>query len=361
MTNFSLPIQGHFFQGIFFRRSFRWIWLALFCLFLSTATGEAFARDIKDMTGRTVSVPEQPARIFSLSYPLTVLLYALAPDLLVASNFPIAEPAKPFLPQQVTALPAIGAMMGMGPGHTMNPEEIMALHPDLLLAWVDPMGDTEKVVHPVAGSGLPIVYVKLTNLGDYPSALRFLGRLLGRTKRAEALATYIEFAQIQVSAAVESVPYKERVKVFYAEGHDGLSTECDASFHAESINFAGGRNVRHCRQTTLMGMETVTLEQIIADQPEIIVAQDPGFAKTVASDPAWKQVKGSQHVLSVPHLPFNWLDRPPSFMRALAIRWLAANFYPDRFSFDLRAELKTFHSLFFGVSLSDKDVDTILH
>ncbi|WP_051955908.1 ABC transporter substrate-binding protein [Beijerinckia mobilis] len=343
-----------------FRRLFSSVLIAL-CLFIISLHGEGRAREIADMTGRSVEVPEHPQRLFSLSYPLTVLLYALAPDLLVAANFPIADAAKPYLPDVVTRLPAIGAMMGMGPHHGMNPEEIMAKHPDLLLAWVDPMGDTQKVVHPITGSDLPIVFVKLTNLADYPAALRFVGHLLGREARAEELATYIEKAQEKVAKVVASVPEGQRPRVYYAEGRDGLATDCAGSFHSESIDVAGGINVEHCPQTTLMGLERVTLEQIVADRPDILLVQDPDFAKRVAGDPAWAQVKGKNHVIVVPHLPYNWIDRPPSFMRALAIQWLANRFYPDKFPLDLRSELRTFHSLFFGVSLSDHDVNALLH
>jgi iron complex transport system substrate-binding protein len=317
------------------------------------------ARDITDMAGRHVKVPDKITKVFSASYPLMVLLYALAPDLLVASNFPIAEPAKPFVSPQIAALPAIGGTMGQG--RSMNPEEVIALHPDVILAWVDPMGETEHTIRQFSKTGLPIVFADLNKLKDYPAALRFLGALLGRETRTAELATYMESAQAHVEKAVSSVPSEKRIRIYYAESRDGLATECDNSFHIEPILIAGGENVHRCTQTNHMGMERITLEQIITDKPAVILAQERTFSQSVGTDPNWRNVEAVRdgHIVEVPRLPFNWLDRPPSFMRALGIQWLANRFYPDLFPLDLKAETKRFYRLFLGVQLTDQDVDHI--
>ncbi|ACB95695.1 ABC transporter substrate-binding protein [Beijerinckia indica] len=338
----------------------RWIVLA-FLLASLLLLSPAKARDIIDMKDRHVSMPETITKIYSASYPLTVLLYALAPDLLAATNFPIAEPAKPLLDPALLNLPVVGAMQGRG--RSLNPEEIMALHPDVILAWVDPTGETEHTIRQYGPTGLPILFIELNKLSDYPAALRFLGILLHREARAEKLAAYIEAAQTHVAKAVSSLPQEKRIRIYYAESPDGLATECDSSFHAEPIVIAGGLNVHHCAQTTHMGMERIALEQIIADRPELILAQDPGFARSIGADPSWRHIEAVQkdRVIAVPRLPFNWLDRPPSVMRALGIQWLAHVFYPDLLPFDTKTETRDFFKLFFGVEPSDEDIEHILH
>ncbi len=57
-----------------------------------------------------------------------------------------------------------------------------------------------------------------------------------------------------------SVPENKRLTVYYAEGGDGLSTECDDSFHSRLIPEAGGVNVRKCRSKVLVGMDKVSIE-----------------------------------------------------------------------------------------------------
>ena len=56
----------------------------------------------------------------------------------------------------------------------------------------------------------------------------------------------------------------------------------------------------------------------------------------------------------------NWVDRPPSFMRALGIQWLANALYPKQFPLDLEAETRRFYRLFFGVDLSDAQLVALL-
>jgi iron complex transport system substrate-binding protein len=318
------------------------------------------AREIVDMAGRHVTISDKVTKVFVSSYPLTMLFYAFAPDLLIATNFPLAEPAKEFVPHEVAALPAIGGTPGQG--RTLNPEEVMALKPELILAWVDPFGDNDHTEKQFAATGLPIVFVSMNRLADYPAALRFLGILFERETRATQLATYIENAIDNVQRAVANLPEDKKLKVYYAESRDGLATECDTSFHIEPIVIAGAKNVHHCPQTTHFGMEKVSLEQIIQDKPDMILAQEPRFAEAVAANPVWRNVEAVSNgrVVTIPRLPFNWIDRPPSFMRALGIQWLANLFYPDLFPIDLKAETKRFYSLFLGVELSEGDVARIL-
>src|SRR6516165_1231296 len=201
----------------------------------------AGAREITDMTGRHVTIPDKITKIYSASYPLTLLFYAFAPDLLVAANFPLGEEQKPFVPPQVANLPAIGAAMGQGRG--MNPEEVLALHPDLIVAWVDPFGDTSHTTQQFDKTGLPIVFIRMNTLADYPAALQFLGELFDRPQRAAVLGADISNAIAKVTGTVATIPPEARVNFYYAESRDGLATECDKSFHVEAIAVAGGENV----------------------------------------------------------------------------------------------------------------------
>jgi iron complex transport system substrate-binding protein len=163
----------------------------------------------------------------------------------------------------------------------------------------------------------------------------------------------------RVDQAAAGVSLKQRTTVYYAETPDGLASDCHASFHTEAIELAGGHNVYRCDQKTMVGQERVDMERILLWNPQVIIAQDPLFLRNAATDPRWQRLAAfkSGRVLDVPRQPMNWLDRPPSFMRALGIQWLAAAFYPDRFKTDLRAETRAFYRLFFGVELAEADLD----
>lgn len=319
----------------------------------------AAAREIVDMAGRHVVIPDKIARVYGSSPPATLMLYALAPDMMIGLNTPYQAGEKSLLRKEIASLPALGSQAGFG--RALNPEEVMSRHPDLVIAWLDRFVDNAKAEASFAKMGMPIVFLRLDALADYPAAFRFLGDLFGRKEKAEALAAYIEDAQKRVSKAVGDIPAAEKARVYYAESADGLATDCDKSFHAEPILLAGGDNVYHCEQATHMGMEKIGLEQIVALAPAIILFQDKGFA-TAAKNPAWRNVPAAKagRVFYIPHEPFNWLDRPPSYMRALGVQWLANLFYPARYAFDAKSETKKFYALFLGVDVDDADVERIL-
>jgi iron complex transport system substrate-binding protein len=318
------------------------------------------AREIVDMAGRHVTITDKITRAYGSSPPATLTIYALAPETMIGLNTPYQVGEKSYLRKEIGDLPALGSQAGFG--RMLNPEEVMSRHPDLVIAWLDRFVDSAKAESTFAKMGLPVVFVKLDTLSDYPATFRFLGDLFGKKEKAEALAAYIEDAQARVTRAVGDLPAAEKARVYYAESPDGLATDCDKSFHAEPINLAGGDNVYHCEQANHMGMEKIPLEQIVALKPAIILAQDKGFAMSAGTNPAWRNVPAAKdgNVVYIPHEPFNWLDRPPSYMRALGVQWLANLFYPGRFPFDVKAETTKFYSLFLGVEINVADVDHIL-
>lgn len=325
------------------------------------AGAPSVAREIVDMAGRHVVAPDRIDKVYGSSPPVTLLLYALTPDYMIGLNTPYATAETRLLRKRIMELPALGSQSGMG--RQFNPEEVLSRHPDIVIAWLDRFVDATKAEATFAKLGLPVVFIKLDTLAEYPAAFRFLGALFDRKEKAEELARYIEEAQARVDRAVGDIPQAERLRVYYAESPDGLATECDKSFHAEPIRLAGGDNVHHCEQSTHMGMEKISLEQAIALRPELILSQDKSFAASVSSNANWRNVPAvaKGRVVYVPHAPFNWLDRPPSYMRALGVQWLANLFYPERYPFDLKAETKKFYSLFLGVEIDDADFSRIMN
>lgn len=332
-------------------------------LLLALACGHAFAaetREIVDMAGRKVAIPAHPARIYGAAPPVTLTLYALAPELLIGLNVPFRGDETPLLRKEAADLPAIGSQAGMG--RELNLEEVASRRPDLVIAWLGHFMEIDKAERSFARIGAPVIFLKLDTLEDYSKAFVFLGELLGREQKASEFARYIDGALARVREATASIPPEQRIRVYYAETADGLATDCDKGFHAEAIALAAGDNVYHCTQSTHFGQDKIGLEQIVALRPQIIVAQHKGFGEMAMTNSQWRNVEAVKQgrIVFVPHAPFNWIDRPPSYMRALGVQWLAHLFYPERYPLDLVAETKSFYRLFLGVEPSDADVARIL-
>lgn len=313
------------------------------------AAAGANARTITDMAGRRVELPEHITRVYAAQPYTYVLMAALAPDLLVGIPSALSEAEQAFAPPALRDKPVLG--FGMGPGARENLETLLRFAPQIALVKGGPDTDTRAVVEKYARIGLPVVFVDIDAIEHYAAGIEFTGALLGREARAAELAGYARRVLADVAAATAGIPEAERIGVYYAESPDGLATECDQSFHAAAIKLAGGRIVHHCSLSQHVGMEQLSLEQVIAYDPAVIVANEPAFAGRVADDPRWRGVRAVAigRIYTVPRTPFNWIDRPPSIMRLIGVQWLAHRIYPERYPIDLHATVRNFQRLFFGV------------
>src|SRR5215467_7553363 len=89
------------------------------------------AATVIDATGRALPVPGKVARVFPAGPPAAILLYTLAPELLLGwprANRP--EECAYMLPD-ICARPEVGRITGRG--NTANLESVLALKPDLIL------------------------------------------------------------------------------------------------------------------------------------------------------------------------------------------------------------------------------------
>lgn len=329
-----------------------------FCLtILVFFAGTANAREITDMAGRKVTVPDVINRVVAPSPYGFAMLYSVAPEKMAGLMSPLKEEDKKFLNPVVHNLPVI---------RRSDTDALVKANPDVILVWGDRNNPIHKPSEDAFGKlGIPYVYVTvgdLADLPDYPAAYAFLGDLLGKQEHAAKEAAYCRQTLDEVAAAIQDIPRNERPRVYLAEGPDGLKTECDDSLHVHLLRLAGDVNVHRCHTSCHVGMEPVTLEQVIRYNPDVILVQDKGFFDKVGLDPAWSGIKAVKEgrVHLIPKAPFNWFDRPPSFMRILGLKWVMTCLYPKRYKVDLVKETQAFYSLFLGVDISADDAGRIL-
>lgn len=317
------------------------------------------ARTVHDTDGHPVVLPDSIERVFGSSPPMTYLLYTLNPDKMVGLNFNAKNPNntadEPFLGKKFLSLPIIGSFHGGG--KNINLETLMARDPQLILVWKDDMM-VQTVTHAIEKTKLPTLSVAFREIDDMPRAFRTVGEAIGEKKRGDILSDYSQKIIDEVRSGVANT---KPTRYYYAEGTDGLSTECDTSFHVEALNFAGGENVHKCRQSALLGLEKINFETLLAYDPEVIIVQNKMVFTDLINDPLWQNLRAikNKRIYLVPSAPFNWVDRPPSFMRVIGIEWLARIFHPQSYKVDLNQRIKAFYLLFLGVKLTDRQIQTI--
>jgi iron complex transport system substrate-binding protein len=332
----------------------------VFLLFL-LAVLPVEAREIIDMAGRKVKVPDRITRVYSTSPPATYMVYALDRSLLVGLNALLKETERKYLSPDIRSLPVLGGYFGQT--QVANIELIMKAKPDIVIMWTSKESAlNRKMEADMKNLGIPLVFMEINRIDDYSKGLAFLGKLLNREERAKKLVDYGANALKEAAAVSKAIPREKAVLVYYAEGVDGLYTECDMSRHAELINLVGAKNVFRCRVKTDYGMERVPLEKVMLYNPDIIFVQEREAYNLIRQDRRWRQIKAVKdgRVFIIPKAPFNWFDRPPSYMRYLGVKWVMTCLYPELYHIDVAQEVKTFYRLFLDLELNDAQIKEIM-
>ena len=320
------------------------------------APRHARAATVTDGAGRAVPVPARVERVFPAGPPAAIFLYTLAPELLLGWPRANRPEEREFLLPDVGSRPEVGRITGRG--NTANLEVVLALKPDLILD-VGSVNPTYVSLADRVQQQTGIPYALLDGRFEgIPLAYRTLGALIGRREQGEAFARSAEGTIKTITQRIEAIAPERRPRVYYARGPRGLETGLGGSINVETIellarNVAGG---------TRGGLATISIEQVLLWNPDVIVTIDQDFAAHVPSDPAWAPIAAvrARRVHLSPKLPFGWVDFPPAVNRLIGLWWLAKILYPDRFPEDLRTLTREFYARFYHVTPSDAQIDRVL-
>lgn len=316
----------------------------------------ARAATVADGAGRALPVPARVERVFPSGPPAAILLYTLAPDLLLGWPRANRPEEREFLLPDIGARPEVGRLTGRG--NTANLEVVLALKPDLILD-VGSVAQTYVSLADRVQKQTGIPYALLDGRFDKTGAnYRTLGMLIGRPNAGEELAAHADGIIRTITTRIAAIPTDKRPRVYYARGPRGLETGLGGSINVETIelmahNVAGG---------TKGGLANVSIEQVLLWNPDVIVTIDSDFAANVRRDPAWASVSAvrSGRVHLSPKLPFGWVDFPPAVNRLIGLWWLGKILYPDLFPEDIRALTRDFYQRFYHVALDDAQIERVL-
>lgn len=223
-----------------------------------------------DASGATIKLAAPARRIVSLAPNITELLFAAgAGDRVVGavdySNYPPAA----------AALPRVG-------GHSPDLEAIVALKPDLVMAWES--GSAPASVARLRAMGLTVHLSEPNRIEDIAGELERIGRLAGTEATASAAASAFRERHARLVGRYSQRP---SVDVFYQIWKQPMMTVNSRQIISDAIRLCGGRNV-FAQLPTLT--PTVNVEAVIAANPEAIVASGMGEARPEWLDD-WKRWK----------------------------------------------------------------------
>lgn len=314
-----------------------------------------------DSTGREVILPKNIKKVASGGPLANIMIYAIKPEVIVGWSSSPSESAKKYIEKEYWDLPEYGKFYGNT--GDFNREALMNSAPDVIIdigEWDEEYKtDLDTLQEQI---GIPVILIE-ANLEQNPSAYRTIGELLGEIERGEKLATYCEDVLKDAKEKASSIPDESKKTVFYAEGETGLSTIISGTIHSEIYELIGAKIVVDSNNVqTQKGGGTVSMEQIMAWDPDVIMFASGSIYNDVKNDLSWNALSAIQNdkYYEIPVVPYNWLGRPPGSNRIIGIHWLGNLLYPEIFDYDIKQEVKEFFSLFYRYEISNDEVEELL-
>jgi iron complex transport system substrate-binding protein len=316
------------------------------------------AADFVDSAERYVKLPVRVGRVMAAGPAAAVLVFVLAPDKLVGWSRPLSREQRAYMPAKFARLPVVGQLTGPNP--TATAATVARLRPDLIIDTGPVSPEAAALADSVQQqTGIPFILLD-GSIQRTPDMLATVGALLGVGERSQDLAHYARQAIDALRGRLLVTSSTERPLVYYGRGADGLETGVAGSPAMSDIDQAGVINV--AARLGSGELTRVTREQILGWNPAIVIAQQRGFYNTLQRDPRWRGLAAvaNKRIYLAPVDPFGWIDDPAGANRIVGLTWLSSLFYPDVYQEDLRASVRDFYDRFYGVKLSDKQLETLV-
>ena len=339
----------------------KWTTLALTLLLIAalsmTACAQSAVRVFTDSTGREVAVDQEISKI-AVTGPLgQIVVFAIAPDMLVGIPGAWNPTAKAYLDEQYYNLPVLGQLYG-GKGD-LNLEELLKAAPQVVIDIGEPKDSIAQDMDALTEqTGIPFVHIS-AYLEHMDETYTMLGELLGLEEEAGVLA---ETCERIYSRAVEMMQGVEKVNMLYATGENGLNVLANGGYHSGVIDMMAN-NVSVVENVSSKGTgNEVDMEQILNWNPDVIVFSENSIYDTVGDDPVWQSVSAieSGRYYEVPFGPYNWIGQPPAVQRLLGMMWLGKLLYPQAADYDLYDEVAQYYQLFYHCDLTREQYDALM-
>ena len=178
-----------------------------------------------------------------------------------------------------------------------------------------------------------------------------LGDLPDKKRRAERLANYTAHTLTNIIDLLDKIPDSRRPRVYYGRRRDGFETGLGGLIKYQILELVGAINVA-ANAASGKGLASVSMEQILKWNAEVILTLEEHFFESLASDPLRQNVQAVQNtrVYLAPRLPFGWFGRRPPFHRLIGVKWLAAVLYVEDADHNIPRDTREFYRLFYHLS-----------
>jgi len=302
------------------------------------------SRQITDQTGRQVTIPDRVDRIVVLQHQtLNLLVQMNATDKIVGV---MANWKQQLGDSYARLAPELNQKATLGDLTHVDPEKLVALHPQVVFVT---NYAPQEMIDSITALGIPVVAISLRHdepgekakmnpsIRDeemaYNKGLRegitLIGEIINKPSEAKALITATDEGRKIVSDRLKDVPAEKRIRAYMANPE--LTTYGSGKYTGLMMLHAGAVNVA---AATVKGFKTVSMEQVIAWDPQVIFVQDryPSVVNEINSSPQWQAIDAvkNHRVWLMPDYAKAWGYPMPEAM-GIGELWMAKKLYPQKF------------------------------
>lgn len=319
------------------------------------------ARQVTDQSGRQVTIPDRVDRVVVLQHQTLNLLVQLdATNTMVGilGNWKqqLGDGYQRLVPQLAT-IPALGDLTHV------DVEKLVALHPQVVFVT---NYAPKEMIDQIQNLGIAVIAISLRSGEEkqqgelnpqlqnedqaynqgLKDGIRLIGEVVNHQPQAEALikATFDE--RQQTANRLKDIPADRRIRAYMA--NPDLTTYGSGKYTGLMMAHAGALNVA---AATVKGFKQVSMEQIIAWNPQVIFVQDryPKVIDEINQQPAWQAVDAvkNHRVYLMPEYAKAWGYPMPEAL-ALGELWMAKKLYPEKFSdIDMQKRADSWYQRFY--------------
>ena len=217
------------------------------------------------------TVAPQP-RIVSLAPNLTELTFSAGAGSQIVGTVEFSD-----YPQAARAIPRIGDAF------RIDYERLLALHPDVVLAWES--GTPKNVIERLSALNVNVRVIATYRIADISVAMREIGAISGTAAIAERVGAQFER---DIEALRQQYSARPTVSVFLQINDRPLFTVNGKQIMSEIVSLCGGRNV--FADLNDLAPE-IGEEAVIAADPQVILATDNSGDDALEHWRHWQRMK----------------------------------------------------------------------
>jgi len=227
--------------------------LLFILLFSGVRSLHAEVISVRDDAGRTVRLDRPAQRIVTLAPHAVELLFAAG-----AGDRIVATVSYSDYPAQAKTIPRIGSYTAV------DVERILALQPDLIIAWES--GNRRNEIEQLIRLGLTVFISEPRSIEDIASSIERFGKLAATETVANRFSKKFRQHYRRLKKTYQN---QSKVRMFYQIWADPLMTINGRQLISAVMRLCGAENIFNAMSAL---SASVSVEAVIAAKPEIIIA-----------------------------------------------------------------------------------------